>query len=277
MPYEKAISRKLKLFERLFLLVSRQRMVLVHTMGKVGSSSIANTLSINNVPFMHTHFLTFIRRGSYFVVPKRSIIQCIHDVLKSIQQKIKIWIWFQYTVKRNGLSIISLIREPISRNISAFFEQAEYVDVDWQNKTLEELHAMFWEKANHDTPLIWFDKEIKKLFGIDVYSYPFNKEKGWIIIKKGNISLLIIQMEKINDLSNILGQFLGIKNIIINNTNRSSKKQYAGLYKEFNRKISIPRSYLDRMLYSRYTMHFYSNRQIKKWYDKYYYLNKEEK
>ena len=46
---------------------------------------------------------------------------------------------------------------------------------------------------------------MKEVFGIDVFAYPFDAEKGYTLIKEGNIELLLMKMEKLSELENVIG------------------------------------------------------------------------
>src|SRR5699024_4370848 len=116
-----------------------------------------------------------------------------------IQFMIKQIILFAFKRKRKQ-KIITLVRDPLSRNISSYFHQmGEQKEVNLKGLSFEQLVENFEKKMNHDAPLVWFDLEIQKYFNIDVYKYKFDKKQGYTIISEGNVEILIIQMEKMND------------------------------------------------------------------------------
>ena len=65
-------------------------------------------------------------------------------------------------------------------------------DTDYQ---LKKLIDIFIKEYSHDVPLQWFDLELKKATGINVYNYPFPKHKGYMTIEENNIELLIMKLE----------------------------------------------------------------------------------
>ncbi|MCV5836652.1 putative capsular polysaccharide synthesis family protein, partial [Escherichia coli] len=83
-----------------------------------------------------------------------------------------------HMLKRNqDVRIISLVREPIGRNISMFFQSLpfwmaeKYLNDDSaiRSERPQLLQEAFEEHMNHHYPLEWFDNEIKTLTGIDVF------------------------------------------------------------------------------------------------------------
>ncbi|WP_228056590.1 putative capsular polysaccharide synthesis family protein [Microcoleus sp. LEGE 07076] len=52
----------------------------------------------------------------------------------------------------------------------------------------------------------------------------------------------------------------------IEHYNISSQKWYGNLYKQFKKKLVISEQYLEKMLKSKFTKHFYSSSQIDEFY-----------
>jgi hypothetical protein len=162
------------------------------------------------------------------------------------------------------LKIISMVREPISRNISAFFQNFER-DTGVKHKanqhSVEELKDIFLRNYNHEIPLIWLDENINKNFGIDVYKSPF-PEKGYDIFKNREVELLLFKHNLEDRIKEeILGDFIGITNFKLTSANVGEEKEYASTYKKFC-ELNLPEYYLDQMLNSKYATHFY-NKKLK--------------
>ena len=45
----------------------------------------------------------------------------------------------------------------------------------------------------------WFNVELKEPLGLDIYQYEFDKMRGYQIIEKDNIELLLIKLEKLDE------------------------------------------------------------------------------
>ncbi len=97
-----------------------------------------------------------------------------------IKRLLKRLIMSRMLKRKKQVRIISLVREPIGRNISMFFQSlpfwmaAKYLNDDSavRSERSQLLHEAFEEHVNHQYPLEWFDNEIKPLTGIDVFTHP---------------------------------------------------------------------------------------------------------
>lgn len=152
--------------------------VLVYQMGKVASSSVTESLL--------RHYSGVVLQAHYFSPNHKDwrVRRLYHWVMSEAKP----------------LNIISLTREPIGRNVSAFFQNFEKhtgVPYHMANYSLEELKAIFLEKFPSQRPALWFDRNIKKNFGIDVYVNSFPK-CGCATYDHKNIRLLVMRSE-LND------------------------------------------------------------------------------
>ena len=163
------------------------------------------------------------------------------------------------------LKVISLTREPIGRNISAFFHNFErdtagpYADSKF---SIEELRSLFLSNHDHEFPLKWFDKTIPHNFDIDVFSRPF-PPYGFTTCSNGNVSLLVVRSE-IPDSEKVtaIKEFLGFREFQLVNTNIGSRKNYAETYRAFSENVRLPSEYVAKMCESRYFTHFYDQTAI---------------
>ncbi|MCH5374765.1 MAG: putative capsular polysaccharide synthesis family protein [Planctomycetes bacterium] len=158
------------------------------------------------------------------------------------------------------LKVISLTREPIGCNISSFFQNFEYftgMQFRKANNSIAELKQIFLEKYWHEVPMEWFDENLLKNFGIDVYSREF-PENGICRYRKNNIEVLLMRLEVADaDKVTALKEFLQMEDFDLRNINLGREKEYSRCYQEFKRIVTFPFSYLDRMYGSRYFRHFY--------------------
>ena len=174
-------------------------------------------------------------------------------------------VFLSWTRDGNPIKIISPIREPIGKNISAFFQGFERITgtpfIESKHST-DDLIEDFLNKHDHDSPLNWFDENIKKHFGIDVYTETF-PESGIAQYTSENISLLVLRID-INDKikEEAINEFLGIKCFKLKNRNISDNKDYKHDYKTLIKKLKLPEEYLSKMSQSKYFKHFYSEKEI---------------
>ncbi|GAB0120261.1 hypothetical protein Acid7E03_43330 [Acidisoma sp. 7E03] len=108
----------------------------------------------------------------------------------------------------------------------------------------------------------WFNKELKAVFGVDVYRHPFDQDKGYSIIKHDHVEVLVIKLEKLSCLEGVVGNFVGRPEFKLLKSNEARHKAYYPLYKDLKERIKIPRELID--LYyadNGYMNHFYSDRE----------------
>jgi len=217
-------------------------------MGKVASSTIYRSLRIQYEGVcLHSHSFS----GKH-VKPE---VRFLYKLFKN---------------KHIPLRVITLIREPISRNISAFYENFERdlgMKFEKNPYSTEELQRQFLEKHDHKIPLIWLDHHILGHFNIDVYETPLPKE-GFAHYQGKNVELLLMKHDLENTLKEqLLNKFLGRDSLKISDYNVGGSKTYSNSYKAFN-ELPLPKSYIDKMLESKYVNHFYADEKVsiaKKW------------
>ena len=177
--------------------------------------------------------------------------------------------------------IITLTREPVGRNISAFFENLDVVARDNESEfeisshyyrieptivtvdDVEKLADLFFNRATHDSPIKFFDREIRDIFGIDVLQTGFPIDKGYGIYRTARAELLVLKLESLTECAgDALEEFLGIEDFELINRNIGAKKVYAPLYEAFKHHAMMNSDYAD-VLYNSDFMHtFYSDEEI---------------
>ena len=257
--------------------------VLILQMGKVGSKSVQAGLEALDLdrPIYHAHFLsrertaeTEIRRRKFFRTERHSYLMrpWLNQFLRRAfdqQDDKRVW------------KIITLTREPVGRNISAFFENLDVVAGDTEGEfeisshyyridptvvsvdDIEKLSDLFFSRATHDSPLKFFDREIKDVFGIDVLGSGFPKEKGYGIYRSARAELLVLKLECLEECAGAaFKEFLGIDDFKFIKQNIAAKKVYAPLYEAFKDHANIDSGYADELYDSEFMHTFYSNDEI---------------
>jgi len=263
--------------------------ILVYQPGKVGSSSICyglNKIGINNY---HVHYLTsnntqYLTRYISDYDKNEPAIKSYFSKIEKANKKI-----LSILLSKNELiKIITIVREPLSRDFSELFQSFEsfqthtdigpyavmsmgtpIIDtcVDWLKKHAYDMSS---ENCRYGYQFDWFDKELKEVFGIDIFSFPFDKEKGYSVIKKSNIEVLVMKLEKLNELEPIIGNFIGVPVYRLVHVNEAKNKQYKYLYGNVKNTIKIPREIIDLYYKDNPRMdHFYTEKEkrsfLKKW------------
>ena len=263
--------------------------ILVYNMGKVGSTSIIYSLSS----------LKF----------SRPVYQChwlVHQNLKRAEKRIRsnanklaksslpikprpyyIWTGQYYADKVKSLhgsgekwDVVSLVRDPVARNLSSFFQNIDSsYGYDLKKaaaekplvEILEELWVIFDKNyilaepnaIKDNDPTSWFDIELREALNIDVYSDTFPIEQGYSIIENDHVRLLLLRMEDLNRCAKpAFFNFMGIMNFNLQKGNVGEDKYYAQVYKEFLKHISIPDTYVNKLYNSQYCKHFYTPAEL---------------
>jgi len=233
--------------------------ILIYQMGKVGSTSLAKALGEralqihnfypSNEPWSHKPFY----RSSLYKRPVHWIFY------RLIREGVR---------RRSKLKIITLVRDPISRNISMYFHHLHYrlayyfSEIRPSRDSREGIDALvdcFRETFDHRYPLDWFDNELKRFTGVDVYEYAFDAVTGWSKIEVGGISLLIVQTERLRDCWHAVEEFCGRKLEFLED-NQGRRKWYGTLYSEFLDRYSLSADELDEIYSSRYATFFFSEK-----------------
>ncbi len=263
--------------------------LLIYQMGKVGSKTIKKSLENLklNMPVYHIHGLsdTFIkmreeRSKRYFLTAKA------HYMGISVP-----WL-AQYLRKQIGkrldekkIKIITLVRDPIPRKISSFFEIIDKVECKDEGHTyklisyrhefeftgnigdVKELTKLFIEiskkNARNDQSRNFFEREFKGVLGIDIFASEFPTSKGWKIYNEELADVLLIRLENLNECYRAaFKEFLNIGEISLLDSNIGGEKAYAPIYQEFRKSVKLPKTFTDEMYNTKYAQHFYSREEI---------------
>lgn len=246
--------------------------ILIYQMGKVGSTSLEKSIKDS----IHWHsFYPFYSQKIYKTRLNKAkfLYKIIYPVeffllRKIIKRKIN---------KGIELKIITLVREPISRNISFLFQVSpavlyrQYLNGgkrDDLDNTLEYMEEEFYSNIWHESAEEWFEQDLKKVTGVDVFDYEFDKSKGYSIIKQKNVNVLVLKMESLHENEDVIGEFIGEKNFNLKADNISSNKWYRDLYRSFKSNFKPDQSYISRLYNSKYMNHFYSEAEIEQYKNK---------
>jgi hypothetical protein len=247
---------------------SKKSPIIILTPGKVGSTSIYNILKNEfKNPIFHIHQIS--RKGIHeswekHINSDRKSVP-LHLIISKLLHK-------KLTRYSGPIYIITIVREPIAREISAFFQNTEFfktivedakLNVDVQ-KSVYLLREIFERNIILDIE-DWFNSEIKNYFGIDIFSIPFNEEKGFTIFKNGRFKLLLLKTETMNHVFQIaLSEFLQ-KDIrfAIQKSNVGDNKHYAESYSQVKNQFKLDESVINQIISSRYFQHFYKGMEYK--------------
>lgn len=215
-----------------FLPLHNDEIILVYQPGKVASSTVYKSILNYNRHALHCHILDNLGEDDA-------------SLLKLLELK--------------SAKIISLVRDPVARQIAAMWQNIHQLNRYSAGVDFAEIENYFFPKHFDGGEFNWFDKHMKKTFKIDIFQYPFDQEQGYSIIKKGNIELLLLKMEKLNGLESVIGEFLNIKNFKLDNDNVGAEKPYRFAYREYKANFRLPKEMLDNIyVKNERTKYFYS-------------------
>ena len=244
-------------------------------MGKVGSKSIELSLQESyksagiEIPIFHVHVLNDFDKWRQQAMEERvdpkPTFQAM-EIGENIRAKIE-------ENSSQHWNIVSLVRDPMARNIAAFFQNISDFIPDWHERYLQgqpiidELQRLLMTVPSlSEQPNDWFDRQVKQIpaFSIDVFDEPFPHEKGYKIYSgKKQASLLVMRLENLNDCAHeAIKEFLGLENFILKNTNMGEEKDYAELYRTF-KQTPLPLEYVRKIYDTKFACHFYNEFELK--------------
>lgn len=226
-----------------------QECVLAYQPAKVGSTTIYNSL---------------LKAGYYTVH--------FHNLAKSVERNgISDDEWkkiLEAKVRLSGkIKIITGVRKPVPRDLSHYFQalQAhEYMMYDNDISLLENIDKWmqfcissesvpcfpdayrYWDENIKDgIEFDWYTNELKRFFGIDVFTKEFDKSKGYQTYENEYAKVFVYQLERLWGLEDDLREFLQNPSFKIESANNSAEKKYWKLYKECKEKYKAKEQYKD--------------------------------
>lgn len=235
-------------------------------MGKVGSKTVVKSLKKNNnIAALHVHFISSggIAWAKNFYNKQLGIKNAFINHLEvgsALHKRIN-----NFDTK---WKIITLVRDPVAKNVSQYFNWLNLFNKNLHNYSLDILQKNFILNFSEKTklgniPLTWFDQELFANFNIDVFSVPFPKDKGYKVYTGEKADVLVIRLENLDTcFEEAINIFMGIEYVSLNNENDGAETEFGNWYARFKNEVCIPESYLSHMYSSKYANHFYTEKEI---------------
>lgn len=279
-----------KLYRKTRFRLDREKdALLVYTVGKVGSTAVADSLRSSglDLQILQLHWLVPEHLERDDALYRKRARKHRGTLLER-----RFWpgyLWLGECMARrvrrpprNGgpWRIVTLVRDPVARNVSSFFQNLEpFFDFDLsgaiatqgEQRVVEQLITLFLDSylgesiaSQHDgDPLTWFDEELKAVFDVDVYARRSPAERGYDICRSQRAEVLLIRMEDLARCAQAaFRDFLGLESVTLRRRNVGDDKDYSDVYKRFLETIRFPASYLDRLYESKYARHFYTDAEL---------------
>jgi len=219
--------------------------IIIYQMGKVGSTSIVHALREKKLNPLHLHWIGSKEPIAEF--PTNSL-----DVYNNIN---------------NNYAIMVIVRDPMARNLSAFFQRIRrWASKKPEEMTAKELQKDFIEKYDVTYPDKWFDKELKEYFKLDINKKKFNKDKGYSIYEVETNRILLITLEKArNKLGKAIKDFIGLENVEMQRIgayeDRKVGANLKGKYSDM-KKLIYPKEFIEKNYNLKYVKKFYTTKEI---------------
>lgn len=250
-------------------------------MGRVGSASVVTAITQayqeiqSDTPVYHSHYIS-----SYEKVTERARqdLENPNLALADIERIDRVVRENLLTQLKNNrpIKIISLVRDPVARNVSTFFFAFPQFVPDWKEKEAQNLlpantlNTIFESKRQFiQTAFNWFDEQIKDTLELDVYAAPFDTARGWQVYKKGQVELLLLRMEDLHRTGEeALRKVLHLPHLKMVKVNTGEEREAYELYRRFL-KHPISQEYLEMTYATKLARHFYTEAEteqfIQRW------------
>jgi Putative capsular polysaccharide synthesis protein len=291
---DRATGRSYRLAKASFSLRLRDPLrtnpVIVHSVGKVGSTSLLATLraAVGGRPVWHVHWLdeeNLRRDEAYYRERARD-----YRGTARMDRFFPRYDWRGERLARairsappdHRWDVVTVVRDPVDRNVSAFFQNLELMFDYWpadqlRTRSPREIAAELVEyflasyvadappRDRDGDPLTWFDRELRPVFGVDVFASPFAKSRGYQIYSSTTARVLLLRLEDLDTVaSSAFAEFFGIDVPRVLARNEAATKEYADAYRLFQEQLQLPSEFLDRMYGSRYSRHFYTSEELER-------------
>lgn len=241
--------------------------IVVYQMGKVGSRSVYHSLCAMGleVPIYHIHLLNHLDEIEAHL---RKAFRNPNMSVDAVEQGRALRAEIEGDPDRPW-RLVSLVRDPVARNISRFFQGIEEMDPEIRTKCEEdrigpeELGHMLVTRWERQSDRQWFDTQVKEVFGIDVYARPFGTDRGFDTYGEGRFSMLVLRLENLNErFAEAMQEFLGIPEARLKTLNKAEDKWYGEVYRRFVSEVTLPGGYLDEVYGSKFARHFYTPEEL---------------
>lgn len=188
--------------------------------------------------------------------------------------------------KYECIKIISAVRDPISQIISNLYEEISHIEMSFMRvidgklfdngftdiddviknggdvqRIFDKRNDIVFEKYGKYTAMNDFYSKFNENI-IDITSSSFDTEKGFSIVKNGNMEVFIYQLERINDIIRPLSDFVGNQFDEYIKGNIAADKWVAQSYEKAQKELEFSKEFFNSCYDEPYVKHFYTNEQI---------------
>lgn len=242
--------------------------VLVLQPGKVGSTTLTRSMRASGVGSVFAlHFLSEAGVREALEAHEHVSGARVPDHLV----RSAVWRRALSTPLVRDVKAITLVRDPIARDVSDLFQNPElwgFTDGDLDAEQASRLMQTHFENFDEESDYFcrWFDRELQEALGVDPYSRPFDTDRGWQHVATGGIDLLIVRTEDVDAaLREAVPGFVGRDDPVpVVRANVGDRKGYSEEYAKVRRTLRLDRDTCRRVYDSRLVRHFYSAEEIER-------------
>ncbi|MEO1716864.1 MAG: putative capsular polysaccharide synthesis family protein [Planctomycetota bacterium] len=239
--------------------MGERRPILVHQMGKVGSRSVVDSLhaSLPGSRIEHLHTVT----PAGLAAAREAHERCDQSPPPHVAAGERVR--REILDAGEGADVITLVREPVGRNVSAFFQNRVGRLRRASDAEVDALCERFIEAYPHTQPLQWFRREFDDVYGITMHQQPFDPARGSRVYEAERFRVLLLRCELADTAkSAAIAGFLGLPSMKWVRSNETSDKIQRDIYARFKQRLKMPEAVLDRLYVSQYSRHFYKAAEI---------------
>lgn len=235
--------------------------ILVHSMGKVGSSSIYRAAQkLDEWETLHTHQLNR-KTLAHFIETVSSKPGHVRDSSRFLANM----------DHYSRIKVITGVRDPVARNISAFFENIGSFGFKppFDEVGVDDVIDSFLRNYRHEYPAIWFDLQLRDPLGIDVFEYGLDFESAGPTILHERYEVLLLRAEDSNERKAArIAKFLDVAEFELGIENVGSDRAYSDTYAAFKDTFKPTREFLAEMYESRFAQYFYSQKELQGFFER---------
>lgn len=245
--------------------------LIIYQMGKVGSSTLWRSLEPFDLgrPAFRVHALSANRLDRMLSGVSLSPRQYYEQ--RSEHNLVGRYLAREWNRARghDRWKVITLVRDPLAQSVSTFFQLLDlrnpgYLD-EYSSGALgiERLVELFLDQYKpYRIREGWFDAEMRKVFGLDVFEVPFDCEAGYSIYHADDADVLLIRLEDLDRCGKTaMQEFLGVCDFAVLRNNVGAEKEYSEVYREFRARAALPERFVREIYDSDYAKHFYSPKE----------------
>lgn len=250
----------------------RDPLLLIYQMPKVGSQTVEATLRECGLPHrvFRFHFLSKeyakpledgLKAPENTELWKSNVREQLElrEVLSRVLRARK---WRSlFRPSRAKVHVITAVRDPIGLCLASTFEN--YFESIRQNGDAALDYCRYVLTSPETLPYVenWFDSELKRFVGLDVYQSRFPMKKGYAIYENRFARVLVYRFETLSALKQMLQDFLGCEVREVLGRNLSETKEYDECYSRAKEQLRFPKEFVSRTCQSKLMRHFYTARE----------------